>query len=43
VVDDLIGGEHFADLATQLSLLICIYCPAVVAAVIVAGWARRDS
>lgn len=43
VVDDLIGGEHFIDLATQFSLLICIFCPAVVAAVLVAGWARRDS
>lgn len=43
VVEDLIGGEHFIDLATQFSLLICIFCPAVVAAVVVAGWARRDS
>ncbi len=43
VVEDLIGGEHMADLATQFSLLICIFCPAVVAAVVVAGWARRDS
>jgi hypothetical protein len=43
VVEDLIGGEHFSDVATQFSLLICIFCPAVVAAVVVAGWARRDS
>lgn len=43
VVDDLIGGEHVADLATQFSLLICIFCPAVVAALVVAGWVRRDS
>lgn len=43
VVEDLIGGEHIADLATQFSLLICIFCPAVVAAVVVAGWARHDS
>lgn len=43
VVDDLIGGEHFIDLATQFSLLICIFCPAVVAAVVVAGWVHRDS
>lgn len=43
VVEDLISGEHFVDVATQFSLLICIFCPAVVAAVVVAGWARRDS
>lgn len=43
VVDDLIGGEHMSDIATQFSLLICIFCPALVAAVLVAGWARRDS
>lgn len=40
VTDDLIGGEHFADVATQMSLWICILCPAVLAAVLVAGWAR---
>ncbi len=40
VTDDLIGGEHLADIATQTSLWICILCPAVLAAVIVAGWAR---
>jgi hypothetical protein len=41
VTDDLIGGEHLSDLATQTSLWICLLCPAVLAAVIVAGWARR--
>lgn len=40
VTDDLIGGEHMADIATQTSLWICIFCPAILAAVIVAGWAR---
>jgi len=40
VTDDLIGGEPLADLATQTSLWICILCPAVLAAVLVAGWAR---
>jgi hypothetical protein len=40
VTDDLIGGEHLADIATQTSLWICILCPAILAAVIVAGWAR---
>jgi len=43
VVEDLIGGEHVGDLPTQMSLLICVLCPAMVAAVLVAGWARRRS
>ncbi len=41
VTDDLIGGEHLSDMATQTSLWICVLCPAVLAAVIVAGWARN--
>jgi hypothetical protein len=40
VTDDLIGGEHLSDMATQTSLWVCVLCPAVLAAVIVAGWAR---
>ncbi len=40
LTEDLVGGEHMADIATQTSLWICILCPAVLAAVIVAGWAR---
>jgi len=40
VADDLIGGEHFSDLATQFSLWVCILCPALVAAALVAGWSR---
>ncbi len=40
VIDDLIGGEHLSDMATQTSLWVCVLCPAVLAAVIVAGWAR---
>lgn len=43
VVDDLIGGEHVSDIPTQMSLLICVLCPAMIAAVLVAGWARRGS
>ena len=42
VADDLISGEHLCDLTTQLSLLICVLCPAFVAAVLVAGWMRRS-
>lgn len=41
VADDLIGGEHISDLATQTSLWVCILCPALVAAVLVAGWRRK--
>ncbi len=43
VADDLIGGERFSDIATQFSLLFCMLCVALVAAVLVAGWARRNS
>jgi hypothetical protein len=42
VADDLIGGEHICDVTTQLSLLVCVLCPALVAAVLVAGWLRRS-
>lgn len=40
VVDDLISGEHLCDVATQFSMLFCVFCPAIAAAVLVAGWAR---
>jgi len=40
VTDGLLGGEHMADIFTQTSLWICILCPAILAAVIVAGWSR---
>lgn len=42
VADDLIGGEHLCDLTTQLSMLICVLCPALIAAVLVAGWRKRS-
>jgi hypothetical protein len=38
VSDDLISGEHISDIATQFSLWICILCPALLAAALVAGW-----
>jgi hypothetical protein len=41
VADDLIGGEHISDIATQTSLWACILCPAVLAAFLFAGWSRR--
>jgi hypothetical protein len=40
VTDGLLGGEHMSDIFTQTSLWICILCPVILAAVIVAGWAR---
>ena len=40
VADDLIGGEHISDIATQTSLWVCVLCPAILAAVLFAGWAR---
>jgi hypothetical protein len=41
VADDLIGGEHISDIATQFSLWVCILCPAMLAAALVAGWSRK--
>ena len=43
VADDLIGGEHISDIATQFSLWVCILCPALLAAALVAGWSRDKS
>lgn len=43
VVEDLIGGEHMSDIATQSSLMMCLFCPALLAAILVAGWMRRRS
>ena len=40
IADGLLGGEHMSDIFTQTSLWICILCPVILAAVIVAGWAR---
>ena len=43
VAEDLIGGERLSDIATQFSLFFCVLCVGLVAAVLVAGWARRNS
>jgi hypothetical protein len=43
LTDDIIGGEHWEDLATQTSLWVCILFPAVLAAALVAGWMRQKS
>jgi hypothetical protein len=41
VADDLIDGELIGDMATQFSLWVCILCPALLAAALVAGWSRK--
>jgi hypothetical protein len=41
VTDDLAGGEHWSDVATQGGLWLCILFPALVAAALVAGWLRQ--
>lgn len=43
VVDDVVGGEHWADMATQVSIWVGIFFVAVLAAALVAGWARSKS
>ncbi len=41
VVDDLIAGGHLGDLTGQLTLWVCILCPTLLAAALVAGWLRH--
>ncbi len=41
--DNLIAGEHMGDLTSEFSLWVCILCPALLAAALVAGWLRRRS
>jgi hypothetical protein len=40
-VDDLVAGEHPGDLSSQFALWVCILCPALLAAAVVAGWLRK--
>lgn len=40
-VDTLIAGGHLSDPASQFALWLCILCPALVAAALLAGWARN--
>ena len=42
-VDNLIAGEHLGDLTSQFSLWVCILCPALLAAAVMAGWLRHRS
>lgn len=43
VADDVIGGEPWSDMATQVSIWVGIFFVAVLAAALVAGWARSKS
>jgi hypothetical protein len=40
-IDNLIAQEHPGDVTSQLVLWVCILCPALVGAALVAGWARN--
>jgi hypothetical protein len=40
-VDDLVAGERPGDLSSQFALWVCILCPALLAAAVVAGWLRK--
>lgn len=42
-VDSLFAGEHLGDLTCQAGLWVCILCPALVAAALVAGWLKNRS
>ena len=42
-VDTLIEGEHLGDLTSQFALWVCILCPALLAAAVMAGWLRKRS
>jgi hypothetical protein len=43
ITEDLISDGLLSDLSGQFTLVICILCPAIVAAALVAGWARHRS
>jgi Na+-driven multidrug efflux pump len=40
-VDNLIGGDRVSDMTSQFSLWVCILCPALLAAAVMAGWLRK--
>jgi len=39
--DNLIEGDRLGDVTSQFSLWVCILCPAMLAAALVAGWLRK--
>jgi hypothetical protein len=40
-VDHFTSGGHLGDLTSQFTLWVCILCPALLAAALVAGWLRK--
>ena len=40
-VDNLISGDRVSYMTSQFSLWVCILCPALLAAAVVAGWLRK--
>lgn len=40
-VDHFNSGGHLGDLTTEFTLWVCILCPALLAAALVAGWLRK--
>jgi hypothetical protein len=42
-VDNLVEDGHLSDVTSQFALWVCILCPALVAAALLAGWVRRRS
>ena len=43
LADEVMAGAHLTDEAIQVCLLAFVLCPAILAAVLVAGWMRRGS
>ena len=43
LTDDLVGGEHISDIPAQVTLLVCVLGPALVAAALLAWWPRKKS
>jgi hypothetical protein len=42
-VDDLIAGERWRDLPSQVAMWVSILCPALVGCALLAGWVRNRS
>lgn len=42
-VENLLGESRMGEITGQFAIWICILCPALVAAALVAGWARNRS
>lgn len=40
-VDHFTSGGHMGDLTSEFSLWVCILCPALLAAALMAGWLRK--